>query len=293
MSSKRITLGTAQFGLKYGISNQNGQVSFNEIEKILDFSNKCGINTLDTAIAYGDSESRLGAVGIKEWNVVSKLPSIPENCLNVKDWVVKSIEESLERLRIPSLYGLLLHKPNELFAPAGFKLYEALKFLQDSGMVKHLGISIYGPNELESFSHYKDIEIVQTPFNIFDRRLINNGLLDILAEEGREVHIRSVFLQGLLLMEPEDRPSKFSRWGNLWQQYEDYIKICGLSKLQLCIRYVLSISQIKNVIVGVESLSQLQEIYEAASGDISELPQDLQSSDLLLINPALWQTFSH
>ena len=85
MSIKKITIGTAQFGLNYGISNQNGQVSLTEIEKILDFSQRCGINSLDTAIAYGDSESRLGAVGIKEWDVVSKLPSIPSNCLNVKE----------------------------------------------------------------------------------------------------------------------------------------------------------------------------------------------------------------
>ena len=293
MSIKKITIGTAQFGLNYGISNQNGQVSLTEIEKILDFSQRCGINCIDTAIAYGDSESRLGAVGIKDWDVVSKLPSIPDNCLNVKDWVVKSIEESLARLKIPSLYGLLLHRPNELFAPAGFELYEAIKFLKDSGMVKHLGISIYGPDELGSLSQYNDVDIVQTPFNIFDRRLINNGLLNTLTEGGLEVHIRSAFLQGLLLMEPENRPSKFARWGNLWQQYDNYIKTCGLSKLQLCIRYVLSFTQIKNVIVGVDSLSQLKEIYEAASGDMSELPEELQSNDLLLINPAFWQTFSH
>ena len=293
MSIKKITIGTAQFGLNYGISNQNGQVSLTEIEKILDFSKRCGINNIDTAIAYGDSESRLGAVGIKDWDVVSKLPSIPDNCLNVKDWVVKSIEESLERLKIPSLYGLLLHRPNELLAPAGIELYEAMKFLKYCGMVKHLGISIYGPDELVSLSQFKDVEIVQTPLNIFDRRLINQGLLNRLAEEGREVHIRSAFLQGLLLMELENRPSKFARWGNLWQQYDNYIKTCGLSKLQLCIRYVLSFTKIKKVIVGVDSLSQLKEIYDAASGDMSELPEELQSNDLLLINPALWQTFSH
>ena len=84
MSINKLTIGTAQFGLNYGIANKNGQVSLTEIEKILDFSQSCGINSLDTAIAYGASESRLGTVGIKNWDVISKLPAIPEECLNVK-----------------------------------------------------------------------------------------------------------------------------------------------------------------------------------------------------------------
>lgn len=293
MSINKLTIGTAQFGLNYGIANKNGQVSLTEIEKILDFSQSCGINSLDTAIAYGASESRLGTVGIKNWDVISKLPAIPEECLNVKDWVAKSIEESLERLRVTSLYGLLLHRPDQLFAPDGFKLYEALKFLKDAGMVKHLGISVYGPDELIKLSEYKDVEIVQSPFNIFDRRLMDDNMMNQLTGEGREIHVRSVFLQGLLLMESGDRPLKFLRWRKLWQHYDDFVLTCGLSKLQICMKYVLSFDQIKNVIVGVDSVNQLKEICDAATGSFLELPEYLRSNDLLLINPASWQTLNH
>jgi aryl-alcohol dehydrogenase-like predicted oxidoreductase len=293
MSINKLTIGTAQFGLNYGIANKNGQVSLTEIEKILDFSQSSGINSLDTAIAYGASESRLGTVGIKNWDVISKLPAIPEECLNVKDWVVKSIEESLDRLRVTSLYGLLLHRPDQLFAPDGFKLYEALKFLKDAGMVQHLGISVYGPDELIKLSEYKDVEIVQSPFNIFDRRLMDDNLMNQLTGEGREIHVRSVFLQGLLLMESGDRPLKFLQWRKLWQDYDDFVLTCGLSKLQVCMKYVLSFDQIKNVIVGVDSVNQLKEICDAATGSFLELPEYLRSNDLLLINPASWQTLNH
>ena len=106
MDLSKLTIGTAQFGLDYGIANRSGQVNFEEIQKILDFAFDLGINTLDTAIAYGDSETRLGLAGVSNWNIVSKLPSVPKNCKNICAWVVDSLEGSLNRLKVSSLFGL-------------------------------------------------------------------------------------------------------------------------------------------------------------------------------------------
>ena len=110
----RLALGTVQFGLNYGIANQQGQVSHDEAKAILDHASAHGIDTLDAAIAYGNSEQRLGEIGVQHWQVVSKLPAIPEGCSDISQWVADSVKESLQRLKIKRLYGLLLHRPQQL-----------------------------------------------------------------------------------------------------------------------------------------------------------------------------------
>lgn len=291
MDINKLAIGTAQFGLNYGIANRNGQVSIGEIENILEFSKGYGINSLDTAIDYGDSEGRLGIVGVDGWNVISKLPSIPNSCRNIKEWVFSSVEGSLNRLKIDSLYGLLLHRPEELTKPYGEELYDALQYVKSSGMVLNTGISIYSPDELELYNEFSDLNIIQSPFNVIDRRITENNLSKSLAQKGRLIHTRSAFLQGLLLMTPEERPKKFSRWNKLWMNYDTFISNSGLSRLEVCIRYVISRDEISNVIIGIDNLKQLKEICAAASESLSVLPDDFKTEDLELLNPSFWSTF--
>ena len=110
----KLAIGTVQFGSHYGIANNSGQVLPNEVEKILKYCSAKGIDTLDTAINYGETESVLGQIGIKHWNVITKLPEVPMNCKDITGWVESSIDKSLERLRITKLDGVLLHRPNQL-----------------------------------------------------------------------------------------------------------------------------------------------------------------------------------
>jgi Predicted oxidoreductases (related to aryl-alcohol dehydrogenases) len=116
---RRVALGTVQFGLSYGIANQSGQISRDEASAILQEAWASGIRMLDTAIVYGESEQVLGEIGIPSWDVVSKLPEIPLDCSNVMEWVFDSINGSLDRLKIDCLYGLLLHRPEQLLLPFG------------------------------------------------------------------------------------------------------------------------------------------------------------------------------
>ncbi|MGQ0666818.1 MAG: aldo/keto reductase [Nitrospiraceae bacterium] len=284
----KLALGTVQFGLNYGIANKQGQVSHEEARSIIDRARASGMNTMDTAIAYCDSERRLGEIGISDWRVVSKLPAVPDTCGDVSQWVTDALHGSLQRLKIKRLYGLLLHKPQQLLEQDGDSLYRSLQQLKRDRLVQKIGVSIYGPEELETLCSRYQFDIVQAPFNIMDRRLIDSGWLPRLAELGIELHARSVFLQGLLLMTPRDRPGKFNRWASLWSNLETWLTYSKLTPLQACLRYAVSFPEINKVVIGVDSLNQLEEILRATAGPMPQVPPDLQTRDVDLLNPARW-----
>jgi aryl-alcohol dehydrogenase-like predicted oxidoreductase len=288
-SATRFALGTVQFGQNYGISNRDGQVSFDEVQAIIKLSHQSGMNTLDTATAYGNSEQRLGTIGVQHWHVVSKLPAIPEQCGDICRWVFDTVGESLNRLQVKQLHGLLLHRPQQLLEQSGDQLYRALLQLKQNGLVTKIGISIYDPTELDTICSLYDIDLVQAPFNVIDRRLIESGWLFRLVSMGVELHVRSVFLQGLLLMSAISRPKKFDRWAPLWSSWDQWLNEMGITPLQACLRYVLSFKEINKVVVGVDSIRQLSEILEASVGAAQVVPSSIVGSDIDLINPANWQ----
>jgi hypothetical protein len=287
----KLALGTVQFGIPYGIANQQGQVSKTEAAAILAYAHNAGMDTLDTAIAYGDSENTLGTLGIGGWNVISKLPPMPADCNNVDAWVDEQLAASLQRLKVSSLQGLLLHRPEQLLLPKqGQQLYQALRRLQEEKQVAKIGVSIYQPGELDALlAVYNGFDLIQAPFNILDRSLINSGWLQKLHDAGTEIHIRSAFLQGLLLMPSSQRPEKFHRWQALLQQWDAWLEHNQLTALEACLHYPLSIPEISKVVVGTDSLVQLQQIIAASNRHDIPLPPDtLQSHDPQLVNPAQW-----
>ncbi len=286
--SGRIALGTAQFGLSYGIANTAGQVQRDEVGAILALASARAIDTLDTAVAYGRSEQVLGDAGVQGWRVISKLPALPDHCPDVAGWVAVQVSDILKRLRIDRLHGLLLHRPDQLLDSNGKALYDALLAQRACGRVEKIGVSIYGPEELDRLFERMRFDIVQSPFNVIDDRLTQSGWMDRLHASGCELHVRSVFLQGLLLMDNKSRPTQFDRWQTLWDQWQRWLLDSGLTALQACLRHALSIPQIARVVVGVDSLAQFEQILEAADGELPALPIGLKSHDPDLINPGRW-----
>lgn len=284
----RLALGTAQFGLPYGIANQAGQVTRDEGKAMLQLAADNSIDTLDTAIAYGESEQRLGEIGVPDWQIVSKLPAIPDDCADISQWVAEAVNGSLRRLKVDRLYGLLLHRPQQLLEKNGDKLYRTLQQLKQDGLVGKIGISIYAPSELDTLCSRFQFDLVQAPFNLMDRRLIESGWLERLKEQGTELHVRSIFLQGLLLMSPGERPRKFDRWATLWATYDAWLAHAGLTPAQACLRYALSFPEISKVIIGVDSLRQLKEILQSAEGALPATLPGMCCADIDLINPARW-----
>lgn len=286
--NNRLALGTVQFGLEYGVANNAGRVNLDEAGKILAEAAHAGINMLDTAIAYGDSESTLGKIGVADWRIVTKLPEMPDTCTNVAEWVEAQIRESLNRLGVQQLHAVLLHRPAQLLEARGPQLFAALERLKVLGYTKKIGISIYDPSELDSLFRDMHFDLVQAPLNILDRRLVNSGWAQRLRSSGVELHVRSAFLQGLLLMPADKRPQKFNRWQSLWLEWERWLSETGLSPVEACLRYAMSVEEVDNVVVGVDSAAQLHEIHAAAIGVLPGLPDWPQTIDPVLLNPALW-----
>jgi aryl-alcohol dehydrogenase-like predicted oxidoreductase len=289
VSISRLALGTVQFGIPYGVANQQGQVNFEEVKQILVAAQSSKIDTLDTAIAYGDSEQLLGEIGISSWKVVSKLPEVPTEITATSTWVEQSVCGSLQRLNTSQLYGLLLHRPEQLLSLQGESLYQSLCLMKDQGLVQKIGISIYSPTELETLCDRFSFDLIQVPYNILDRSLEWSGWLSKLKSLGVEVHVRSVFLQGLLLMNSLNRPAYFSRWQSFWRQWEQWLTETQLTPLQACLGFVLANPDIDRVVVGVDSLSQLQEILVATTGKFPSPPDGLSCDDPALINPSRWK----
>ena len=284
----KLALGTVQFGQSYGVANKAGQVPAAEAKAILEYAASNGIDMLDTAIGYGDSEQRLGEIGIRDWQVVSKIPAVPDGCGDIVDWVIKSVQGSLQRLGIRRLYAVLLHKPRQLLGADGGQIYAGLQQLMEYGLVQKIGVSIYDPAELDDLFRGYEFDVVQAPFNLLDRRLIDSGWMSRLAARGAELHVRSIFLQGLLLMPPGDRPAKFNRWQVHWSAYTEWLRSAELTPLQACVRYSLSFPEISRVIVGVDSAHQLQKIVNSQDGFALDAPQSFCINDIDLLEPSRW-----
>ncbi len=284
----RLALGTVQFGLPYGIANQTGQVSRLEAKAILQSALINGVDTLDTAIAYGDSEVCLGELGVQDFKIVTKLPELPDDCLNVHAWVQQQFNLSLSRLGVKKVHGLLLHRPQQLLGANGVAIYRALLALKDTGQVKKIGVSIYSPNELELLMPKFDFDLIQAPFNLIDQRLKSTGLMQRLKDQDIEIHTRSAFLQGLLLMPKTMIPTKFSKWDSLLDTWHQWLECHNFTAVQACLAFPLSFPEIDRVVIGADSLSQFEQVISAASNLLNINMPNLNSDDEMLINPANW-----
>lgn len=287
--SHKLALGTAQFGLKYGLANMADKVPGDMVEQLLKVASAFNITMLDTAIAYGDSEQVLGLYNLAKFEIVSKLPAVPSNCLNVEKWVLEQTMSSLKRLKTDKLNDLLLHRPAQLLGTNGERIYKSILKLKEQGMVDQIGVSVYGPDELSELIKKFDFDVIQAPMNILDRRMENTGMLKQLKKTGVAIHIRSAFLQGLLLMPSEKIPVYFTPWASLIKQYHHWLNQQGISPLQACLSYLNQYSDIDKIIVGVDSIWQLQQIAAAMDTPITDIPDCLKSVDEGLINPSRWQ----
>lgn len=277
----RLALGTVQFGLAYGVSNREGKVNDNELVAILHQARHLGMDTLDTAQAYGDAELRLGTHHTTDFTLISKLaPGVEASQAE------HLIRHSLQNLQRTCLDGLLLHRSQDA-TPA---LFSVLLEQQQRGRVGKLGVSVYSPEELEHWiAREYPLQLVQLPANLLDQRFLRSGWLDRLQDLGCEIHVRSLFLQGLLLMAPEQRPAQFQAFSQTlacldhWQPH--------LSPLDKALGVITALPQVNRFVVGVCHAHELIAIATAYRHlhPLSEPELDrLACSEPRLINPGLW-----
>lgn len=284
----RLALGTVQFGLDYGISNVSGQVPLSEIQQILDYCRQVGIDTLDTAYAYGQSEQRLGEAGVAGFRIVSKIPA---SCTSIGD-ARRTLDESLRRLGTTDLYGLLYHDYNTY--SGGHLDWEELLSLQQEYSIERVGFSFYHPHQWQELRE-RDIypQLVQLPYNLFDRRFA--PLFATAAEENTEIHVRSAFLQGLFFRDPDTLPPYFAPVADRLRSLRAVANDDAATIAALCLRFVLADDRIDRVVIGTESKSQL-EANVTAIGDTDTIPAipdellaELAIDDLSILNPSRWK----
>ena len=282
----RIVLGGAQLGLPYGILNGGETLSGEEVARILDTAVSHGIDSIDTAIAYGQSESIIGETSQNRFNIISKLPPLPLDVSNVFEWVLAQVEASLSRLKCASLDALLLHRPQDLTEAYGAELFAAISSLKIEKTIQRFGVSIYTPDELNSIIGTCDIDVVQAPLNVFDRRIL--GIIDRLTALNIEVHVRSVFLQGVLIAKPENRPQRFQPWSEHFARFDEWVLSSGVSAMACCLGFALQQSGVAKLVIGTTSPEALTEIMTSIPNIKLEVPADLHSSSEQLIDPRVW-----
>lgn len=290
--NQKLTLGTVQFGLNYGISNKNGKVSIEEAESILDDASSNGITELDTAVAYGESEIVLGQLAKGRFSISTKLPKLDQDHgRNIRDWVKQQIESSLERLKIDQINTLFLHDSSILQEPYALDINEVIMDFKSKNLIKNFGLSIYSYHELERIPTEIEYQRIQCPVNVFDQSLIKSRWMSILAEKGIEIQARSIFLQGLLLMTEENRPTYFSKWTEHLKKWDEWLESNQMSPVLACIQFIKSIENVTNVVFGVDTLKHLKEIVSLFQMNSKILfPSDLASDDEELIFPFRWKT---
>jgi aryl-alcohol dehydrogenase-like predicted oxidoreductase len=289
----KLGLGTAQFGLDYGVSNKAGQTPAVEVLAILQFALENGITLVDTAAMYGSSEQRLGeCLGNSDFRIVTKTPHFRKSNITSDDAgrLETTFRDSLRKLRRASVYGLLLHNCDDALTPGGERLFDRMADIQHRGLVEKFGVSAYTPEQVERVLDRFPITIVQVPYNVFDQRFERSGTLARLKSYSVEVHTRSAFLQGALLMDSGDLPAALNRHRAVFEQFHSVVREQGVSELQLALSFVLAQKLIDRVIVGACTAAQLSEIVAAAIYQPRERDrlQQLGSDDESLIDPSKW-----
>jgi aryl-alcohol dehydrogenase-like predicted oxidoreductase len=291
MKPAQIALGTANFGLQYGVKNQR-QLRVAEVEQILNACRASGVTTVDTAVGYGKSQRVLGEVGCRDFDCITKLPGLPAQLEDVLEWVRSQVVQALLDLRKDRLYGLLLHRPSELLGPRGPELSCALRQVQEEFEIEKIGISVYEPQELWDCWKVLQYDLVQIPCNVFDQRFTADSILVHLKSYNIEVHARSVFLQGLLLMPKSSRPAYFSPWAHVFDAWHDSVSASERTPLEVCLGFADRQGFVHKWVIGVDSKNQFLGILGVAESvediistcDLS-LFRDLPPE---LISPAQW-----
>jgi aryl-alcohol dehydrogenase-like predicted oxidoreductase len=264
------------------------------VARILEYAEANGVDTIDTAAIYGDAETVLGELlpGDHTFRIVTK--TMPCHCERVttveRQRLLDTYYRSLERLRQPRLYGLLVHHAEDLLCPGGELLVDALCQLKAESVVAKIGVSVYSGEEIDAVARIFMPDLVQVPFNVLDQRLLQSGHLAQLTAAGVEVHARSAFLQGLLLMDVDELPDYFEPIKDHLQAFHQEAATHGLSRLAAALDFVMKQPMIHTIVVGVAALGELVEIVTT----IERLPQRTMDyarwalTDRRFLNPSLW-----
>jgi aryl-alcohol dehydrogenase-like predicted oxidoreductase len=286
MNLNKIVIGTANFGNQYSIKGIK-KLETKEIEKILNFAYKKKIRNIDTAPVYGNSEFILGKIGLKNWRVSTKI-QLKKNCKNHHDFILSSVSKSLNNLKVDKLENLLVHSTlGEFNKKEKIKIIETLKKLKKNKIIKNFGCSIYSPKELYDSTKSNDIDIIQAPLNIFDRRFVDKKVEKYLREKKIKLQVRSIFLRGLLLHDYNTLPRKFNYWKDNFKKYQMYLKKNRLSKT-LGALSILNKIDFTSVVIGFDKYQELKDVVKNLPNNKLLIPKFNIKKINKIIDPRKW-----
>lgn len=282
----QLALGTVQFGLDYGVSNAGGQVAMQEIEAILSLAKQNGISVLDTAAAYGNAELRLGELdAAKQFKIITKIGSNGES-----QPFRQQLELSLQKLNCSSVSGVMLHNAELLLGADADTNFQQIEQLKQLGLTNKIGLSVYSPQQLTRILDQYKIDLVQLPLNGFDQRFGEPGIIKQLKQQNIEVHCRSLFLQGLLLMPANQRPNWCQQFEAQFDSFEQACQKQQCSKLEGALSIQTPYQHFDFAVLGCTSAAELKQNLSAFSqAQNIQLPwHKLKVDDEQLILPVNW-----
>lgn len=286
MLKNKLALGTAQFGLDYGISNFFGKVKSKKIEEILNYAHANGIDTIDTAKSYGFAEQRIGSYLKKNktspWKIITKISSVE----HIKNQVIDSKKKLNKRP-----HAILAHS-EKIFRHKNFiKFVESLK--KDPKFFFQIGVSVYNEEEINSVLKSEILpQIIQLPINILDQRLFSNRVLHDIASNGISIHARSIFLQGLFYLPKSIWRKKFEDAFSSLERLERISIKNNMTLSELSLLWVTRLNEIEKTIIGVESVDQLKQHFGSFKKKLNNNALDeienINYNNENILNPALW-----
>lgn len=287
MSTNKLILGTVQLGLDYGINNNSGKPSQDDAYNILDVAYKSGIRCLDTATAYGNSEEIIGAFhenSKQNFSVFTKF-HVAEN-----SDISSLLTSSLNKLSVNVIDVLFFHSYQDF--KANPKMLSELTNEVDKGNIKKIGVSVYTNKEVEDLLNYPEVEVVQVPFNLLDNEGRRGEVFSKAKRQGKEIHTRSAFLQGVFFKDVVNMPNYLLPLRKALKEIQHIAIQSNLRIASLALNYALSKPYIDRVLFGVENVRQLKSNLIATKdtlpSEIEEAIDAISVDEPRLLNPALW-----
>lgn len=282
----KLVLGSAQLGMNYGLLN-NKKISRKEFKKIEELALKSNIKFIDTAINYGDCENIIGNSKLKNLHLITKIKLPNKKNIHIRNWVLKEISNSLIRLKIDKIYGLLVHDYKDLLGKQGRSYLLSLQELKRKKIIKYIGISIYNSQEIKKIWKFWKPDLVQVPFNPLDNRILDSGWIDLLKKFKIKIFVRSVFLQGLLINEHSSYIINKSH-KILLNKFKNWCYKNNITLLQACLHFVKQFKKIDYLVIGFNNYNQLQEIIDVFKKKQIIIPKKFSTNNINLIDPRKW-----
>ena len=281
----KLSIGSAQFGMKYGLNNCEGEVNQSEVNHILDLAIKSGITSIDTARAYGNSEKKLGNYlqnSKGQWDVITKISDLN---ISIENQIIDSTNNLGQKPTtvLAHSYDLWV---NDIFQ-------DQINEIKEKNSIEKIGLSLYHNEEIEEvLKNFKNVDVIQLPINILDTRLIKNGIIKRIYENGIEIHARSIFLQGMFFLSQEEIKKKFDDVYEAINFLKKIIKDQNINLAEYSLLFVLNLRYISKVIIGIDSKMQLKEniftINKTIDPEIFKTALSLNYDNEYILNPSKW-----